>query len=145
MMLATFVCQAVPAAERTCVAESSSITYISDDRANAREKLVIKTVETFVKSLANGDVASLKRQVTKLFYRERFPYSDDKLERMLLEVPDEVRMGMIGKIENNSTFNVMFDDDYTKATAYVVNENTGSVLTFYLLKEGSRWLINDCE
>ena len=83
--------------------------------------------------------------MTKLFYREQFPYSDDELEKMLLDLPYETRMGMVENIEKNSTFNVMFDSEYKKATVYVANDNTGSVLTFYLVKEGSRWLINDCE
>ena len=143
LMLMTFVCQSVPAIESARVKEFSSV--IGDDKANAREKLVITTVEKFVKSFAKGDVASLKRQVTKLFYREQFPYDDKELEKMLLELPEETRMSMIGNIENNSTFNVMFNGDYKEATVYVVNNNSGNVLTFYLLKEGSRWLINDCE
>lgn len=145
-MLLTLVCQAIPAMERTCVAESSLLAiYTGDDKANAREKLAVHTVEKFVKSFAKGDVASLKRQVTKLFYKEQFPYSDDELEKMLLDLPYETRMSMVENIEKNSTFNVMFDSEYKKATVYVANDNTGSVLTFYLVKEGSRWLINDCE
>lgn len=99
--------------------------------ADAEE--AIRVAREMFMAVADGDVETLRSLTTPEFYDERFPYDDETVREMLLEVPYDKREEMKYQIQYEADATATRQGDTIIVELY--NEITGKLFTFRLNRD----------
>lgn len=100
---------------------------------NSHRDIAIERAKDVFYATANGDVAKLKQLMTPEFYKENYPYSDDKVREILLNVPLEKRERMIDQIKNMSKVSTIISHAGDIITVTLNNKVTNKGITVQLI------------
>lgn len=111
---------------------------------NANDIAVSRAKEVFI-ATSNGDVETLKRLLTPDFYRESYPFSDERTREILLEVPSSKRETLRNDILNNCTVTTIPNRAGDVITVIFTNNRTKKDFTVQLVDEegNNDWKIFD--
>ncbi len=102
---------------------------------NSSRGIAIARAEAVFIATANGDVAKLKQLMTPKFYKENYPYSDDEVRLMLLNVPLAKRMKLVDQIKNQSSVSTIMSRSGDVITVVFTNKNTDKDISVQLFDE----------
>lgn len=109
------------------------ISYITLYAKTLYHEIAITSAKAVFYATANGDVAKLKQLMTPEFYKENYPYSDDKVREILLNVPLEKRERMIDQIKNMSKVSTIISHAGDIITVTLNNKVTNKGITVQLI------------
>ncbi|MBQ3605078.1 MAG: hypothetical protein II990_02355 [Muribaculaceae bacterium] len=103
--------------------------------SNNVNNIAVSRAKELAIAISNGDVETLKRLLSADFYRDEFPFSDERTREILLEVPASKRERLRNDIINNCSVTTIPNRAGDVITVIFTNNRTKKDFTVQLVDE----------